>query len=77
MWSRISRQFFRSFQDCVHLVYILEQNEVSSGYLDDLDAEGVVVRVAALVKGKTKRFLPVDGDTVEVLVCQCEPNLET
>lgn len=38
-------------------------------YLDDLNAEGVIVRVAALVKGKTERLVPVDGDTVEVLVC--------
>lgn len=53
----------------IHTLHILILNiKIQSGYLDDLDAEGVVVWVAALVKGKTKRLLPVDRDTVEVLV---------
>lgn len=47
------------------------------GYLDDLDAERVVVRVAALVEGEAQRLVPVDGDAVEVLVGQREPHLKT
>lgn len=46
------------------------------GYLDDLDAEGVVVRVTALVEGESQRLLPVDGDAVEVLVGQGQPHLQ-
>lgn len=43
--------------------------KVPCGYLDDLDAERVIVRVTALVKREAKSFLPVDGDAVEILVC--------
>lgn len=39
-------------------------------YLDDLNAQGVVVGVAALVEGEAQRLVPVDGDAVEVLVRQ-------
>lgn len=45
-------------------------------YLDDLDTEGVIVWVAALIKGETKCLVPVNGDLVEVLVSQCQPNLQ-
>lgn len=44
-------------------------------YLDNLDAKGVVVRVASLVKGESQRLLPIDGDAVEVLVGQRQPHL--
>ena len=45
-------------------------------YLDDLDAQGVIVRVAALVEGKAQRLLPVDGDAVQVVVGQGQPYLQ-
>lgn len=44
--------------------------------LDNLDSEGVIVRVAPLIEGKAKRLLPVDGDAVEVLVSQRQPDLQ-
>lgn len=44
-------------------------------YLDNLDAKGVIVRVASLIKGESQRLLPVDGDAVEVLVSQRQPHL--
>lgn len=44
-------------------------------YLDNLDAKGVVVRVASLIKGESQRLLPIDGDAVEVLVGQRQPHL--
>lgn len=44
-------------------------------YLNDLNSEGVIIRVAPVVKGKSKGLLPVDRDTVEVLISQCQPHL--
>lgn len=60
----------------IHLIPSPPNITIRCDYLDDLDAEGVVVWVAALVKGETKRLLPVNRDAVEVLVCQCQPNLQ-
>lgn len=57
---------------CIDICLIphpMPNGKTQSGYLDDLNAEGVIVGVAALVKGKTKCLLPVNRDTVEVLVC--------
>ena len=45
-------------------------------YLDDLDAQGVIVGVTALVEGKAQRLLPVDGDAVQVMVGQGQPYLQ-
>lgn len=59
------------YRYCAYILisYPTSNTKIQRGYLDDLDAEGVIVRVATLVKRKAKRFLPVDRDTVEVLVC--------
>lgn len=55
---------------------VVYASKISRGYLDDLDPKGVVVRVTTLVKGKTERLVPVDGDTMEVLICESQPNLQ-
>lgn len=48
------------------LCYMLQ---IQFGYLDNLDPKGVIIWIAAFIKGKTKSLLPVNRDTVEVLVC--------
>lgn len=59
------------YRCCAYILisYPTSNTNRQRGYLDDLDAEGVIVRVAALVKSKAERFLPVDRDAVDVLVC--------
>ena len=49
---------------------------MKSSYLDDLQAEFVVVGVAALIKSKLLGFLPVNVQIVKVIVSQCQPHLQ-
>lgn len=52
-----------------------EKREEIIHYLNDLNSECVIVRVAPVVKGKPKCLLPVYRNAVEVLIGQCQPHL--
>ena len=46
-------------------------------YLNNLQPQFVIIRVALLIEDKSESFVPVDLELVHVVICQAQPHLGT
>lgn len=51
-------------------------SQVREHYLDDLDPHRVIVGIASLIESEAHGFVPVDGNTVQIMICQGQPDLK-
>lgn len=51
-------------------------SQVQEHYLDDLDPHRVIVGIASLIESEAHGFVPVDGNTVQIMICQGQPDLK-
>ena len=51
-------------------------NQTQRYYLNYLNSHRVIIRITPLIESETHGFVPVNGYTVQIMICQGQPNLK-
>lgn len=65
-----SNWFLESFF-CIRMT-----GQVQGHYLDYLNSHGVIIRITPFIESEAHGFVPVNGYTVQIMICQGQPNLK-
>lgn len=55
---------------------IRTRSQVREHYLDNLDPHWVIIGIASLIESEAHGFVPVDGNTVQIMIRQGQPDLK-